>query len=564
MHTRVLCNADVRVLDEKGERVRAIAFEGGRVRALGDEAEALATTCDDVWDLDGRTLLPGFIDPHQHPCVVALYGGLVRLGPPDVSDIPSLQRVLEARARELAPGEWLLAMEWDELLLVERRPPTRAELDAAVPDHPLFALHYSCHRALANARALELAGIDRHTPDPTGGVIARGAGGVPSGLLIERGMSRVESLARANLVARDPDGFLERLARHHRELVAAGITRVVDATVPADLVTLYREAEQRGLLTVPTVMMPVSSRGYLEPPWEALEGPVTGEMNGHLGVGPVKLIFDGAPACAMCLGWLDTGRFVLNALVKSLGQRSADALRYLAPDAPKLGKKIRTGIRIHDPNEARDLVRTAAERGFSVAIHAIGNDAVELALACYRDVGADLTRAGVPRLEHAIFVDQVLARRIADQGVAVVAQPGFLRLPAFTSAPSVPGLRNTALRWLLDAGVLVAGSSDYPVAGFDPLLAMHTAVTRLTARGRAHEPDQAISLDEALMFYTRSAARAASSERECGSLELGKRADAVILDGNLSTADDLTRLRVAATFIGGKLVHGDSQAASGQ
>src|SRR5437868_2071216 len=117
-----------------------------------------------------------------------------------------------------------------------------------------MAMHYSCHRALANSAALTAAGIDKHTPDPSGGVISRGRSGVPDGLLVERGMSRVESLARANLVARDAEGFLARLARHHRALAAAGITRVVDATVPADLAALYREASRRGLLTVPTVM----------------------------------------------------------------------------------------------------------------------------------------------------------------------------------------------------------------------------------------------------------------------------------------------------------------------
>ncbi len=556
---RVLRNADVRVVDEVDTRCEAIAWQGGRILAVGtnDEVARAVGPGAESWDLGGRAVLPGFLDAHHHPCIFALYGSAIRLVAPQVTDIASLQRTLAERAKEIPPGEWIVATDWDELLLAERRAPTRAELDDALPDNPLFGLHYSCHRALANGRALELSGISKETPEPSGGEFVRGPGGVPTGLLLERAMSPVERRARASLIARDGEGFLARLAAHHRALAAAGITRVVDAGVPGDLATLYREAARRGLLLVPTVMMPVSTTGYLEAPWDVLDGPATGEMDGELlTCGPVKLIFDGAPGCAMCLGWMQTAGTFLRTLALAARQGSFDAVRATMSVAPRFGAKIRTGIQIYRRDEARAVVAAAVERGFAVAIHAIGNDAVDVALDAYETAGSTLDRHGRPRLEHATFLDPDLVRRIAGVGAAVVAQPHFMTLPAFGSAPSIPGMRNTPLRWLLDAKVLVAGSSDFPVAGFEPLAAIASAVSRKRMRGDVFEPDQRITIAEAIALYTRSAAEAAGVASQCGTLAVGKRADLVVLDGSIDDPDALTAARVRGTVIGGELAAG--------
>ncbi len=555
--TCILLGADVRCLDERDQRAEAIALADGRIVAVGTRARVLELAGPDAerHDLGGATVLPGFIDTHQHPALSVLYGGLVQLAPPTVTDVASLQGALARAAATLDDERWLVARGWDESLLSERRPPTLAELDAAVPDRPLMALHYTCHRVLANSRALELAGIGAHTPDPAGGAISRGRGGAPDGLLIERGMSRVESLARASVVARDGEGFLDRLVEHQRALVAVGITRVVDAAVPGDLAALYREAAHRGRLVLPTVLMPVSTGGFLELPFDALDGRATGDEDGPLSVGPLKLVFDGGQSCAMCLGWLQMAGTVMRAIGRSLARGSLDPLRAAMSVSPRLGAQIRTGITLCARGQADEIVRAATSRGFAIAIHAAGNAAVDVALDAFREAGADLAHAGMPRLEHAMFLDPTLVARIADSGAAVIAQPHFLSIPAIGDAPSIVGLRTKPLRWLLDAGVTVAGSSDHPGAGFDPLDGVRTAVTRLTRAGRVHEPDQRIALDEALTMYTRTAARVLGCLDRCGTLEVGKRADLVVLDGPLSVGS-LATARVRATLIGGELRYG--------
>jgi predicted amidohydrolase YtcJ len=420
----------------------------------------------------------------------------------------------------------------------------------------VFALHFSCHSGVANSRALELAGIARSTPDPSGGYISRGRNDVPDGHLLERGMSRVERLARASLCASDAEGFFTRVGEHYRALAAAGITCVVDAAVPGDLGALYREAHARGKVTLPTVLMPVSTTGYLEAPWDALDGPPTGTQDGLLSVGPVKLILDGAPSCAICLSWWQFAGVALSMLALCVRRGSLDPVRASSSTRPRIGRRIETGIRLYRPDEARDLIRAVAERGFAVAPHAEGNVAIEQALDAYAAAGSGLDRAGAPRLEHVAFADRDLAARVAASGVTVVTQPGFLSLPGLENAPTIPGIRTLPLRWLLDGGALVAGSSDFPVVDFDPLISLRSAVRRTVKGGGVREPDQTITLDEAITLHTRNGARAAGRFAELGSLEVGKRADFVVLTGPLEKDADLDAVRVRTTVSGGQVVHG--------
>ncbi len=293
----------VRTVDASQPHAEAIAFERGRIVAVGSRESVLeaAGPHAEVLRFAEQTIVPGFIDAHHHVAITALYDGATRLIPPRVTDVRTLQQALRESARSLPEGRWLVATHWDESLLQERRPPTREELDEALPDRPAFLLHHTCHRALANTRALELAGIDAKTPDPHGGVIVRGKSGIPNGLLIERGMSPVESLARLERAQVDREGALSRMAAHYQSLARSGVTRVCDAAVPRELVALFQALIDRGAMAVPTHVCPVSVRGWLEEPTDALDGPQTGDEARGLFIGPVKLIFDGAQGCSMCL-----------------------------------------------------------------------------------------------------------------------------------------------------------------------------------------------------------------------------------------------------------------------
>jgi predicted amidohydrolase YtcJ len=192
----------------------------------------------------------------------------------------------------------------------------------------------------------------------------------------------------------------------------------------------------------------------------------------------------------MCLSWYQTAGALVRSWAMSMRRGTLDPLRAAMSVKPRVGLHIRTGISIYRREEAHAIVRAALERGFAVATHAIGNDAIDIAVSAYESAGSALGRVGLPRLEHGTFLSRELVARIAGVGAAVVTQPHFVSLPAYDSAASIPGLKNAPLRWLLDAGVKVAGSSDFPVAGFDPLDGIRGAIRRRTAGGRLYEPEQ--------------------------------------------------------------------------
>lgn len=542
----------------------AIAFDRTGILAVGRRADVMAAVPDaQRLDRSGCTVTPGFCDAHHHVCIAALYGGVVRLEAPRVHDIPSLQAALAEASRTLPPGHFLVAMGWDEQKLRERRAPTLAELDDAVPDRPLFALHYSCHRALANGVALKRAGIDAHTSEPSGGAIVRGRGNAPTGLLLERGMSRVEALARPDLVKHDGEGILGRMKAHYRSMVRLGITRIVDTAVPRELYELYRESARRGDVLVPTHVCPVSTTGYLEEPQDALDGPTTGHsdggVDGPLIVGPVKLVFDGAPACSMCLSWWQTIASSVRAFALAASVGSLDPVRTVLSVQPRMGVKVRSGIAIYRREEASRVMREVVARGFSLATHALGNEALDVALTGYESVGTALHAAGTPRVEHAMFADGELARRMAGAGVAAVMQPAMLAMPTFGHYVSIPGLSFIGLRMLADTGVNLVGSSDYPVDVPDPLVGIRVAVTRHNARGVALEPEQALTLHQALAMYTENAAKVVGYADRSGTLAVGKRADLAVIDG---FEGKLEHAKVRATYVAGEALFDELSPAS--
>lgn len=541
----VLTGGVVRAMAGEREPAQAIAWSDDRILAVGSEADVLAKAGPDahVRRIPGRAVVPGFLDAHQHLSLEALYGGSV---PCRVDRLESLVARLREAAGRLGDGEWVVGTGYDELLLRERRHPTREDLDAACPDRPVYLGHYTWHEAVVNSRALERCGIGRDTPDPPGGVIERDRRGHPTGRLIETAISRAESSARRSLVARDAEGFLARLRRHEDGLLAAGITRICDAAVPAGIEALYREAVERGILRIGVVVMPVADDGYLLPPLSRLDGPRTGEGNERLRVGPLKMVADGATRCAQCLSLWQCAGMAAHGFWLALTRFSFDSFRIAGQSAPVFrGGKIRSGIRFFEPEAVSPFVRRSTGRGFGIAIHAEGNEGIDAAVAA---LGAARGAPGL-RIEHGTFLDDGRIRRIADLGIAVVTQPDFLSLPAFEALPGIPGLRVMPIRSLRSAGVCVAGSSDAPVIPADPLRGIRAAVSRRTPRGRKIAADEAVDPIDALALYTREAARAAGCLDFCGTLERGKRADLVVL--SVDPATDAEKARVLETIVGG-------------
>lgn len=487
---------------------QAFAVRDGRVVDVGasDEILRLREPEGEVIDLEGRAVVPGFVDPHNHFSIGALdcFWGDCRTA----TSVEAIQRVMAQTAARTPAGGWVRASGYDHAALPGRRHPTRGDLDAAVPDRAALLLHYSHHQGVANSRALAAAGITRATPDPRGGEIGRDKAGEPTGLLFERALGAVETRSRETWEER----FVEVAPAASRVYAAHGLTAIQDCAVTPAMARRYAEARARGALAIHVGEAMVGARGWFERPDDAAPG------------GTLKLFADGGYRCAMRVN--------------------------------REGAELRSGFLFYQREELAGLLVDAWRTGRSVVCHAIGNLGVETAVGAIEDaLRQDADGRGRVRVDHAMFLTRELIARIRDLGVWVVAQPSFL-YDAGGVSPS-PDLLLRPFGSVAAAGIPQAFSSDFPCGSLAPLAGISAAVTRRSRQGVLAAPDQAVSVGQALRAYTIDAARVAGFADERGSLEPGKRADFVVLSANPLDAapGELASIQVAETWVGGDRVH---------
>ncbi len=377
----------VHTLDPTHARADAITLDGGRVVAVGARDDLVrAHPSAALVDLGERVICPGFIDAHHHLSLRCALSTGVDCTPAAAPSIDALSARLRESATRAPPGAWILAWGYDELGLAERRHPTRHDLDSACPDHPVFLFHYSCHEAIASSRALALAHIDRATPDPPAGEIVRDRRGEPTGRLVETAYAPVERLAFPDRLARGADDVLARLIDAQLGLFRVGITHVADPTVQSEMAALYARARAQGSLRVGVTAMPLSDRGMLLTPWDRLgRGPHTGDGDETLSTGSLKMFFDGGTRCSMCATSAEIVNLSLRGMLAAARTRRVDFLRTLLDAGPRRGHGgWRSGVAYVEGDDAAQIVSASVADGFSVAIHAIGNAAIDEALAALR------------------------------------------------------------------------------------------------------------------------------------------------------------------------------------
>lgn len=502
----LLVNAVVRTMDASLPVAQALAVKDGRIAEVGgtDEILWLREGEYELVDLGGRTVIPGFVDPHNHFSVGA-YDTLWAdcRGATSVADV---QRALRDGARTTPAGEWVRAVGYDHNLVGGH--PTRGELDEAVPDRPAIVMHFSHHQCVANSRALAAAGLARGTPDPAGGEIARDKHGEPTGLLFERALSGVETASRAGAETR----FVEVARAASRRYLGLGLTTIQDAAVTPAMARRYAEARAAGALGLDVREIMVGSRGWFEPPDDAAPG-------------DLKLFVDGGYRCAM---------------------------RVVRDGVPQT-----SGFLFYERAELSARLLDAWRAGRRVVCHAIGNLGIETAVSAIEDAlrrhPEGRTRV---RLDHAIFLTRELIARLAELQIWVVTQPSFLwdlGRPASRGAPGEPALLQRPFGSAVRGGVRQAFSSDFPCGSNAPLLGIAAAVTRTSRGGVLVAPDEALTPADALEAYTLGAARAAGCEDVCGSIEAGKRADLLVLSSDPVECppSEIARIRVQETWVRG-------------
>ena len=501
----------------------------GRVAAVGSAAQVRATASPNapVLSLDGATVIPGLIDAHCHVSDVGYLAAAADCSQPAAPDIPAVQARLRDQAGRTPDGSWVTGAGYVEYKLREGRHPTRADLDAAVPDRPAVVYHTSLHACVLNSAALRAAGFADGQPDPPGGAFGRDDQGRLDGVVFEGPMFALFERNLHHDLGESGPGPRARVVRTAGERLAArGVTAVCEADLRRDSFTAFAEADQAGLLHQRIYGLVVHD----EVDWLFSSG-LRGRRSARLAAEAVKI-------------WADGGMSSRTAAISG---------RYPVPP-------YGSGILYFDRDELTDLVRRFDTQGFQVCIHAQGDRAIGIVLDAYAaTLGPASANPRRHRIEHggALYPDQLA--RAAGLNVVIATQPGFLSVLGDGFADAFPDTCDQlyAIGSWRRAGLTVAGSSDSPVISPDPWLGLRDAVLRRTAAGRVLGPGERITVAEALALYTTGGARAMHRETELGSLEPGKRADFVVVDGNPLTTDPerLTELTVLATALDGAPVH---------
>lgn len=510
-------------LDQNGRLVRftgLVIDRDGKVKQLLDRKDKRPERPDFKEDGKGRTLIPGLIDAHGH--VMALGFQLMLLDLSETNSLAEAQTAIRAYAAENPEMPWIIGFGWNQEKWGLGRFPTAADLDAAVPNRPVWLQRVDGHAGWANSAAMTAAGITAATKVPEGGRIEM-ADGKPGGVFVDAAMALVDK-AKPKPLARDLDrAFLLAQAK----LLEQGITTITDmGTTIADW-QAYRRAGDRQRLAVRILSyggdidnMAIIAGG--EPtPWL---------YDDRLRMVGVKLILDGA-----------------------LGSRGA-WLKAPYADAP--GQK---GLPLLTPAQLRNKMVRASMDKFQVAIHAIGDAANDEALGAIADLTADLPGERRWRIEHAQVIDPADLSRFASLRVVASMQP--IHQPSdwrMAEARLGPDRLAGAYAWrsLEKAGVRLAFGSDVPVESANPFPGIAASISRTDAAGQPFggwHPEEAVSREMALDGFTRTAAFAAFAEDRLGTLMPGMRADFLLLDADplLASPGDIRRMTPLETWIGG-------------
>jgi predicted amidohydrolase YtcJ len=536
----VLHRGVVYTVDPQRSVAQAVAVDDGRIAYVGSDAEveAFVGGGTEVVDLGGRMLLPGFHDSHAH----VLEGG-ISLGLLDLSDLGTREAILDAvRAWAAAhPDEdWIVGFGW-ALPIFPGANPSKADLDAIVPDRPVYLGAADGHSAWVNSRALAEAGITAATPDPPKGRIERDpATGEPSGTLREAAMDLASARAHDFGGWRAIQGLRRGVAHANRH----GITSFVDARATPDHARVYRILDLLGLLHARVTLSLAVDPGRGEEQVAELREHLRRDEEHELSVSAAKIFVDGV---------IET--------------------RTAALVDPYLGGDGGTGLANFEP-ERLDALGTALDAaGFDLHFHAIGDRGVRMALdavaAARRANGARDTR---PQIAHLELVRPEDVARFRELGVVADFQPLWAFPDPYVTELTIPVLGPERSRWiypigsLVRSGAVVAAGSDWPVSSVDPLDAIEVALTRESPDGSVAGvllPGERVDLAAMLAAYTIGGAFVQHQEDFTGSIEPGKAADLVVLDRNLFATPpaEISEARVLLTLLAGEEVWRDPAAA---
>ena len=550
----ILSGGPILTMEPSHPRAEAIAIAGGCIVAVGSKDEVLAHAGPHTrqLDLQGRTLLPGFIDAHGHftnALQVVKWANIQRPPAGPVTSIASLQQVLQehVQTNPLQPGQWLVAYGYDPDGLSDGRPLDKRDLDPLFPDNPLMLIHNSNHGAVLNSCALKLVGYDASTPDPAGGVIVRLPGSTePAGLVMETAFIPLF----VHMPKPSEEELLERFGDAQQLYLSKGITTAQDGATSAADLGLFQKAAQQGRLLLDLVLLPLVLEvpamlrerfpdfhgGSLELPQPARDA--FGSYHQHLKLQGIKLLVDGSPQ----------------------GKTAFWSAPLLTP-GPN-GEANWRGQPLFPPEVLNDTVAQLSGQGLQIFAHCNGDAAISMMIEACRKAGLS------PEQDHrtVIIHSQFMVPGQLEQYVELGLHPSFFTVHAFFYGDvHIANLGLERASWMspmasaIALGLHCSNHNDFSVTPIEPMRMMETAMTRRSRSGVVLGERERVDVNAALRALTIEAAWQIREEDSKGSLAVGKRADLVVLDHDPTalTPEELLSINVVATYKDGACVYGD-------
>ena len=523
----IVLNAKVHTIDSALPRVEAFAIAGSRFAALGTSADvrALAGKRTRTFDATGMTIVPGFIDTHNHAGgTTLLYEVLV--GNPFEVEFVTIQSVidkLKARARELPPGTWVEGYFHDDTKLKDKRPLNVRDLDQVSTEHPVVVRHRGGHTSFYNSRAFALARVTKDTPNPPGGTFDKDAGGELNG--------RVTDLARGvfNNVGTRPSYSPEQRATRERD----GVAHISKQFARYGLTTVHHQGGDLAAI------QDVRARGDLR-------HRVSYEAGGRV----LENMITSGIATGFGDEWIKFGATSEHTLDGSFSERT------MALSVPYPGQNGYKGNVTESQDECNAWVERVHRAGIQVNCHANGDVAIAEYLTAFERAQQLFPRRDVrPKITHCTLINDDLVRRIKAAG----AVPALFSTYAYYNTDKFPFYGEAlmthamAYRTLLDAGVPCTAGSDFSPGPFAPLMGIQGMVTRTGWDNTTWGANQRISVDEALKVNTLNGAYASHEEDSKGSIAVGKLADFVVLADDPHTVDPakIKDIQIVQTVVGG-------------
>ncbi|MFP4082953.1 MAG: amidohydrolase [Candidatus Aminicenantes bacterium] len=538
----VLMNGKIVTMDEDQPEVQALAAQGDVIVTVGgnEEIKLYITQNTTVIDLQGKLAIPGFIDSHVH--FTSIGEAKLGLDLTTAKNWDDIVALVEEAAQKAQPGEWILGRGWHQEKW-DRPPepnvdglPFHHDLSKVSADNPVLLNHASGHSCLANAKAMELAGITKETPDPRGGEIVRDVQGNPVGVFRETAQGLVREALNAYLEQRSPEQVEEEqkevIELVDQECLAKGITSVHDAGSSFETVDLFKEFVREGKLGVRLYVMIREGNQRLKE--KLSEYKIVGMGENHLTVRSIKRLIDGA-----------------------LGAHGAWLLE------PYKDLPSSTGLNTTPVEVIEETARIAVENDFQLCTHAIGDRANREVLDIYEQAfRAHPEKKDLRwRIEHAQHLHPQDIPRFGEWGVIASMQG----IHCTSDGPWVikrlgekrAGEGAYVWKKLMESGAVICNGTDAPVEDVNPIPCFYATVARKMKDGTVFFGDQSLSREEALRSYTLNGAYAAFQENILGSLTPGKLADITVLSKDIMTVpeDEILNTEVLYTIVGGKVLY---------